>query len=60
MTADGEVLTASADENPDLYWALRGGGGNFGIVTTFTFQLRAVGPEVAFAATFYPLEDAAR
>jgi len=59
VTADGEVLTASADENPDLYWALRGGGGNFGIVTTFTFQLREVGPEVAFAATFYPLEEAA-
>ena len=59
VTADGEVLTASADENPDLYWALRGGGGNFGVVTTFTFQLREVGPEVAFAATFYPLEDAA-
>ena len=59
VTADGEVLTASADENPDLFWALRGGGGNFGVVTSFTFQLREVGPEVAFAATFYPLEDAA-
>ena len=60
VTADGSVLTASADENPDLFWAIRGGGGNFGIVTTFTFQLHEVGPEVAFAATFYPLEDAGR
>jgi FAD/FMN-containing dehydrogenase len=58
VTADGSVVTASADENPDLYWAIRGGGGNFGIVTTFTFELHEVGPEVAFAATFYPLEDA--
>jgi FAD/FMN-containing dehydrogenase len=58
VTADGSVVKASADENPDLYWAIRGGGGNFGIVTTFTFQLYEVGPEVAFAATFYPLEDA--
>jgi FAD/FMN-containing dehydrogenase len=58
VTADGSVVKASADENPDLYWAIRGGGGNFGIVTTFTFELHEVGPEVAFAATFYPLEDA--
>jgi FAD/FMN-containing dehydrogenase len=59
VTADGSVLRASADENPDLYWAIRGGGGNFGIVTTFTFKLYDVGPEVAFAATFYPIEEAA-
>jgi hypothetical protein len=58
VTADGNVVKASADENPDLFWAIRGGGGNFGIVTTFTFELHEVGPEVAFAATFYPLEDA--
>jgi FAD/FMN-containing dehydrogenase len=58
VTADGSVLKASADENPDLFWAIRGGGGNFGIVTTFTFELHEVGPEVAFAATFYPLEEA--
>jgi FAD/FMN-containing dehydrogenase len=59
VTADGEILTASEDENPDLYWALRGGGGNFGIVTSFTFALQPLGPDVAFAATFYPVEEAA-
>jgi FAD binding domain/Berberine and berberine like len=58
VTADGSVVKASADENPDLFWAIRGGGGNFGIVTNFTFKLHEVGPDVAFAATFYPLEDA--
>jgi len=57
VTASGEVLTASKDEHPDLFWAIRGGGGNFGIVTSFTFALYPVGPEVAFAATFYPLEE---
>jgi FAD binding domain/Berberine and berberine like len=60
VTADGEVLTASADENPDLYWAIRGGGGNFGIVTEFTFELHPLGPEVAFSATFYPIEEYAQ
>jgi FAD/FMN-containing dehydrogenase len=57
VTADGAVLTASKDENSDLFWAIRGGGGNFGIVTSFTFTLHPVGPEVAFAATFYPIEE---
>jgi FAD/FMN-containing dehydrogenase len=60
VTADGEVLTASADSHPDLFWAIRGGGGNFGIVTSFTFKLHPVGPIVAFAGLFYPLEDAAK
>ena len=59
VCADGRVRTASADVNPDLYWALRGGGGNFGIVATFTFQLHDVGPIVAFAGVFYPLTEAA-
>jgi FAD/FMN-containing dehydrogenase len=59
VCADGEVRTASADSHPDLYWALRGGGGNFGVVTSFTFELHEVGPEVAFAATFYPVEETA-
>jgi FAD/FMN-containing dehydrogenase len=57
VCADGTVRTASADENPDLYWGIRGGGGNFGIATSFTFGLHEVGPTVAFAATFYPVEQ---
>ena len=56
--ADGQVRVASADSNPDLFWAIRGGGGNFGIVTSFTFRLYPLGPIVAFAGIFYPLADA--
>jgi hypothetical protein len=59
VCADGEVRTASAESNPDLYWAIRGGGGNFGIVTSFTFKLHPLGPIVAFSGNFYPLEDEA-
>jgi FAD/FMN-containing dehydrogenase len=59
VCADGQVRTASQESNPDLYWAIRGGGGNFGIVTSFTFSLELLDPIVAFAATFYPLEEAA-
>ena len=57
--ADGKLRTASAETNPDLYWAVRGGGGNFGIATSFTFNLHPLGPIVAFAGVFYPAEDAA-
>ena len=53
VTADGEFLTASADRNADLFWGLRGGGGDFGIVTTFEFDLHPVGPEVATCLVFY-------
>ncbi|MGH3925400.1 MAG: FAD-binding oxidoreductase, partial [Pseudonocardiaceae bacterium] len=59
VCADGQVRTASAEHNPELFWAIRGGGGNFGIVTSFTFRLHPVGPVVAFTAPFYPLEDVA-
>lgn len=58
VCADGQVRTASADSNPDLFWAIRGGGGNYGVVTSFTFQCHPVGPTVAFAGVFHPVEDA--
>ena len=58
VTADGTIVTANEDENADLFWGLRGGGGNFGVVTSFTFRLHPVGPEVAVAFTLYPAEDA--
>jgi hypothetical protein len=57
VTAEGKVLTASADENPDLFWGLRGGSGNFGIVTSFEFQLHPVGP-VLGGALFYSMNVA--
>jgi FAD/FMN-containing dehydrogenase len=53
VTADGRLVQASQSENPDLFWAIRGGGGNFGIVTTFTYQLHPVGPEVWMTAVFH-------
>jgi FAD/FMN-containing dehydrogenase len=58
ITANGAVLRADASENPDLFWALRGGGGNFGVVTSFEFQLHQLGPEVMFAAQFFPIKAA--
>jgi FAD/FMN-containing dehydrogenase len=60
VTADGRIVTANATEHPDLFWALRGGGGNFGVVTSFTFALNPLGPIVAFSATFYPAEEYAQ
>ena len=56
VLADGSVVRASADEHPDLFWALRGGGGNFGVVTTFTFRMRPVGNVIA-GPTFWAIED---
>ena len=58
VTADGRFLTASADEHADLFWALRGGGGNFGVVTSLEFQLHPVDTIVG-GPIFYELEDAA-
>ncbi len=58
VTADGAMRHASAKENPDLFWALRGGGGNFGVVTSFEFQAHPVGPEVLSGLIVHPLDDA--
>jgi FAD/FMN-containing dehydrogenase len=58
VTADGRVLVASADENPDLLWGLKGGGGNFGIVTAFRFQLHEVGPIMLGGMMLFPVERA--
>jgi FAD/FMN-containing dehydrogenase len=54
VTADGQFVHASAEEHPDLFWALRGGGGNFGVVTSFEYALHEVGPTVFAGAVFYP------
>jgi FAD/FMN-containing dehydrogenase len=58
VTADGTVRVASAASEPDLFWALRGGGGNFGVVTSFEFQLHPVGPEVYAGLVVYPFTQA--
>jgi FAD/FMN-containing dehydrogenases len=58
VTADGQFVHASVDDNPDLFWGLRGGGGNFGVVTSFQFQLHEVGPTVLSGLVFYPAEEA--
>jgi len=58
VTADGQHLTASNKENKDLFWAIRGGGGNFGIITEFEFALHEVGPEIYGGLLVFPLEQA--
>jgi FAD/FMN-containing dehydrogenase len=58
VTADGQWRKASDEENADLFWALRGGGGNFGVVTSFEFRAHPVGPEVWFGVTMYPISQA--
>lgn len=59
VTADGEVVRASADEHPDLFWGLRGGGGNFGIVVEFEFRLHPVGTRALAVELAFPLDRAA-
>jgi len=58
VTADGRVVTASEDEHPDLLWGLRGGGGNFGVVTSYEFQLHELGPIVMAGLAMHPLDRA--
>ena len=58
VTAEGKILQASKDEEPDLFWAVRGGGGNFGVVTSFEFQLHPVGPMVTGGLIAHPFDRA--
>ncbi|UCE14411.1 MAG: FAD-binding oxidoreductase [Candidatus Heimdallarchaeota archaeon] len=58
VTAEGKFLTASKTENEDLFWGLRGGGGNFGIVTSFEYKLQKIGPIVLGGMLLHPMEDA--
>lgn len=58
VTAEGDLVRASEDEHPDLFWGLRGGGGRFGVVTTFEYQLHEVGPSILAGSLAYPLENA--
>lgn len=58
VTASGDVIEASETQNTDLFWALRGGGGNFGVVTRFVFRLHRVGPELLTGLIVYPLSEA--
>ena len=59
VTAEGRIVRASADEHPDLFWALRGGGGNFGVITSFQFSLHPVGPTVMAGPVFWAADDTA-
>ena len=58
VTADGKLVRASASENPDLFWAIRGGGGNFGVVTNFEFMLQPLGTQVLSGLVVHPFADA--
>lgn len=60
VTADGRVLTASEDENPELFWGLRGGGGNFGVATGFEYALHPVGPVIQGGLIAFDFDDAGR
>lgn len=58
ITAEGELIRANEGENADLFWGVRGGGGNFGIVTEFEFRLHPLGPQVVAGPVFWPIDDA--
>ena len=58
VTADAELVPASLDRNPELFWGIRGGGGNFGVVTSFEFDLHELGPKVFAGPVVHPFEDA--
>ena len=58
VTADGRVLNASADENEDLFWGLRGGGGNFGVVTSFEYKVHPIGPIITGGLVIHPFDAA--
>lgn len=58
ITADGNKIRTSENENPDLFWAIRGGGGNFGVITEFEFQLHPIGPEVLAGLIVFPFSQA--
>jgi len=58
VTADGRLIKTSRDENEDLFWGLRGGGGNFGVVTSFEYRIHSVGPIVLGGLLMYPAERA--
>lgn len=60
VTAEGEIVVCNESQNSDLFWALRGGGGNFGVVTAFHFKLHALGPEVMSGLIVHPIADAPR
>ncbi len=60
VTADGTLRRVSAEENPDLFWALHGGGGNFGVVSSFEYRLHPVGPQVLAGRLVFPLSEARR
>jgi FAD/FMN-containing dehydrogenase len=59
VTATGDILTATSSENPDLFWGVRGGGGNFGVATRFDYQLHPIGPVITGGYIFYPYDQAA-
>ena len=60
VTAEGKVVRASKDEEPDLFWAVRGGGGNFGVATSLEYQLHPVGPTVTAGLIVHPFDRSPR